>query len=511
MESTILVLLLFPIILFIIISSSIQKVRTQKPPGPRGLPIIGNLHQLKEPLHEYFWGLSKKYGPLFYLKLGSRPVLVANSSRLAQEILKIQDINFCSRPATLSFRKVSYEFLDIAFSPYSEYWRDMRRVCVLHLLSAKRVRSFHHIREEEVSRMVQKITQKASSFETINLSEMITFLTSTIICRVAFGKRYEQGSGESKRFNHLIHEFQAALSGFYFTDYFPLISWLDKITGKIDNIDRICKEWDSFYQQHIDEHLHKNRPKSMDGDVIDILLQLREDGLGTPDRLDIDYIKAVLMNVYFASTDTIATTTTWIMTALIKNPAVMKKAQEEIRALLPLRKKEIVEEKDIVAVGLPYLNAVIKEAMRKYTTLPLLVPRETREKCTIDGFEIPVKTLVYVNAWAVANDPVLWENPEDFMPERFLKDDRRISMDLKGQDFELMPFGAGRRGCPGITMALATMQLMLANFLYLFDWDAPDGMKKEDIDTECAPGMTSHKKNPLHVVARKHTYSDVKM
>ncbi|KAL3825586.1 hypothetical protein ACJIZ3_021615 [Penstemon smallii] len=506
----ILVLLLLPIVLLIIFSS-FRKERSRKPPGPRGLPVIGNLHQLKEPLHEYFWRLSKKYGPLFYMKLGSRPVLVANSSRMAQEILKIQDIIFCSRPAILSFRKISYELLDIALSPYSEYWREMRKVCTLHLLSAKRVQSFRPIREDEVSRMVQKITLKASSFETINLTEMITFLTSTIICRVAFGKRYEQGSDESKRFNRLIHEFQTAVSDFYFTDYFPLIGWLDKITGKIANLDRICKEWDSFYQQIIDEHLDPDRSKSRDGDVIDILLQLREEELGTSFRLDMDHIKAVLMNVYFASTDTIATTTTWIMTSLIKNPVVMKKAQEEIRALLSQRKKEMVEEEDIMAVGLPYLNAVIKEAMRKYMTLPLLVPRETREKCTIDGFEIPAKTLVYVNVWAVANDPVIWENPEDFMPERFLEDDRRISMDLKGQDFELMPFGAGRRGCPGITMALATVQLALANFLYLFDWDVPDGMKKEDIDTECAPGMTSHKKNPLRVVAKKHTYSDVIM
>ncbi|KAL3825591.1 hypothetical protein ACJIZ3_021620 [Penstemon smallii] len=296
---------------------------------------------------------------------------------MAQEILKIQDIIFCNRPAILSFRKVSYELLDIALSPYSEYWRDMRKV----------FQSFRPIREDEVSRMVQKITLKASSFETINLTEMITFLTSTIICRVAFGKRYEQGSDESKRFNRLIHEFQTALSDFYFTDYFP-----------------ICKEWDSFYQQHIDEHLHQNKPKSMDVDVINILLQLREKGWGTSVRLDMDHIKVVLMNVYFASTDTIATTTTWIMTLLIKNPVVMKKAQEEIKALPSQRKKEMVEEEDIVAVGLPYLNAVIKEAIRKYKTLPLLVPRETSEKCIIDGFEILAKTLVYVNVWAVAND-----------------------------------------------------------------------------------------------------------
>ncbi|KAK4478891.1 hypothetical protein RD792_014397 [Penstemon davidsonii] len=292
------VLLLLPIVLLIIIISVMKKERprkTRKPPGPRGLPIIGNLHQLKQPLHEYFWQLSKKYGPLFYMKLGSRPVLVANSSRMAQEILKIKDLIFCSRPQLLAFKKLSYEFFDIALGPYGEYWRDMRKVCVLHLLSAKRVHSFRPIREDEVSRMIQKISQKASSFETVNLSEMIVFLTSTTICRVAFGKRYEQGSGESVRFNNLIHEFQAALSCFYWTDYIPLIGWVDKITGKIDNLDKIFKEWDTFFQQLIDEHLDPNRTKMTDeDDVIDILLQLREEGLGSSFRLNMDNIKAIL-------------------------------------------------------------------------------------------------------------------------------------------------------------------------------------------------------------------------
>ncbi|KAK4478879.1 hypothetical protein RD792_014385 [Penstemon davidsonii] len=507
MES-ILVLLLLPIVILVIISF-IRKERTRKPPGPRGLPIIGNLHQLKEPLHENFWRLSRKYGPLLYMKLGSRSVLVANSSRMAQEILKIQDINFCSRPAKLCFRKMTYELLDIAFSPYSEYWREMRKVCVLHLLSAKRVQSFRPIREDEVSRMVQKINQKASSFDMINMSDMITSLTSTIICRVAFGIRYEQDSDESKRFNHLIDEFQVAHNDFYFSDYFPLIGWLhDKLTGKIDNLDRICMEWDSFYQQLIDEHLHPDRPKSTNDDIIDILLKLREEGLGPSYGHNMDHIKAIIMNIYFASADTIATTTIWTMTTLIKYPAVMKKAQEEIRTLLSLRNKKMVEEEDIVVVGLPYLNAVIKEATRKHTTTPLLMPRETIEKCTIDGFEIPAKTLVYVNVWAVGNDPLLWENPEDFMPERFLDDERKLSIDLKGQDFELMPFGVGRRGCPGITMALATMQLVLANLLYLFDWDLPNGMKKEDVDIEILPGMIVHKKSPLCVVARKYANSN---
>ncbi|KAL0338777.1 UNVERIFIED_CONTAM: cytochrome [Sesamum angustifolium] len=491
-------LLVLPILLAAIRS----KRRKNLPPGPGGLPLIGIFHKIGDtPLHEYFRQLSKEYGPLLYFKLGSRPVLVANSSRTAEEILKTQDITFCSRPAMLSLRKLSYGGFDIAFAPYGEYWREMRKICVLHLLSATRVRSYRPIREDEVSRLVQKLSEHASRSETINMTERITFLTSTIICRVAFGKRYEHGTGESKEFNHIIREFQTAISAFHFRDYFPWLGWLDNVLGKIDHLERVYKKWDLFYEQLLDEHQQPDRPKSMDGDVVDILLQLRKDGSFD---LPFDHIKAVLMDVYFASTDTIATTIVWAMTALIKNPSMLKKVQAELRSALPmLQNKAMVEEEDIVTARLPYFNSVIKETLRVYSTIPLLVPRETMKDCTIDGYEIPAKTLVHVNAWAISKDPELWKDPFEFKPERFLEDEKKFSLDLKGKDFGFIPFGAGRRGCPGITMALATLEITMANILYLFDWGLPDGVKREAIDNDISPGLTLHKKNPLLLVAKK--------
>ncbi|KAK4414881.1 cytochrome [Sesamum alatum] len=326
MEYFLLFLLLVLPILLSVIRSKRRRKPGNLPPGPAGLPLIGIFHQVvATPLHEYFCQLSKEYGPLMYLKLGSRPVLVATSSRTAEEILKTQDLAFCSRPAMLSLRKLSYEGFDIAFAPYSEYWREMRKVCVLHLLSATRVRSFRPIREDEASRLVQQLSELAARAETINMNEHITFFTSTIISRVAFGKRYEHGSGESKAFYQIIREFQGMMSGFFFTDYFPWLGWLDKVLGKIDELERVYKKWDLFYQELLDEHLRPDRPKSMDGDVVDILLQLRKDGSFD---LPLNHIKAVLMNVYFASTDTIATTVIWALTALIKNPSALKKKED---------------------------------------------------------------------------------------------------------------------------------------------------------------------------------------
>lgn len=182
------------------------------------------------------------------------------------------------------------------------------------------------------------------------------------------------------------------------------------------------------------------------------------------------------------------------MTALIKNPRVMKIVQEEIRSSRV--KKYILDEDDIR--NFPYLKAVIKETLRLYLPAPLLVPRESSEKCTIGGYQIPARTIVYVNAWTLQRDPNIWKNPEEFYPERFLDN----SINFLGQDFELIPFGAGRRICPGIPMAVASLELILANLLYSFDWKLPDGLLKEDIDTEMLPGITQHKKNPLCLVAK---------
>ena len=201
----------------------------------------------------------------------------------------------------------------------------------------------------------------------------------------------------------------------------------------------------------------------------------------------------LLQNIIVGATDATIATTVWAMTALIKNPRVMKKVQEEIRSLGG--KKDLLDEDDIQKFT--YFKAVIKETFRLHIPAPLLLPRETNEDCTIDGYKIPAKTLVYVNGWAIHRDPESWKDPEEFYPERFLEND----IDFWGQDFELIPFGVGRRICPGMHMAVATLDLILANLLYSFDWELPKGMKKEDIDTEVLPGLTQHKKNPLCVVA----------
>ncbi|KAH6795183.1 hypothetical protein C2S52_005660 [Perilla frutescens var. hirtella] len=491
-------ILLLLIALPIILIFSLHKTRkTNRPPGPPSLPFIGNLHQLAavDDLHLYLWRLSKKYGPIMQMKLGSTPLIIISSAKLAKEVLKTQDLAFCSRPRSLSQQKLSYNNIDIIFAPYDHSWRELRKITSIHLFSLKKVQSFRPVREEEVSHFISKISDLASAHQAVNLSEMTVALSSDLICRVAFGKKYDEHGSERRRFDQLLHEVQTISIAFYMSDYFPALWWVDRLTGMIKKVDAVCEKLDLFYQELIDEHLDPSRARTLDvqDDILDILIKLKEEHMFD---FTWDHIKALLMDIFIAGADTSSSAIVWIMTVLIKAPNVMKKLQEEIRNFIGEKGK--VDEDDLPK--LPYLKAVITEVFRLYPVAPLLVPRETMEKCIVDGYEIQPKTIVYVSAWAVGRDPEYWENPNEFMPERFLNN----NIDIRGQDFGLIPFGSGRRICPGMPMGLATVELGLANMLYSFDWELPDGIRAEDVDTDPAPGIAVQKKNPLVLLPKKY-------
>ncbi|KAJ9708758.1 hypothetical protein PVL29_000664 [Vitis rotundifolia] len=492
-----LLLLLLPLMYLIKRRIGLKGQKKPLPPGPTKLPIIGNLHQLGALPHYSWWQLSKKYGPIMLLQLGV-PTVVVSSAEAAREFLKTHDIDCCSRPPLVGLGKFSYNHRDISFAPYGDYWREVRKICVLEVFSTKRVQSFQFIREEEVALLIDSIAQSSSSGSPIDLSERLMSLTANIICRIAFGKSFQVSEFGDGRFQEVVHEAMALLGGFTAADFFPYVGRIvDRLTGLHGRLERSFLEMDGFYQRVIEDHLNPGRVKEEHEDIIDVLLKIeRERSESGAVQFTKDSAKAIIMDLFLAGVDTGAITVTWAMTELARNPRIMKKAQVEVRNSIGNKGRVTGGDVD----QLHYLKMVVKETLRLHPPAPLLLPRETMSHFEINGYHIYPKTQVQVNVWAIGRDPNLWKNPEEFLPERFMDN----SVDFRGRHFELLPFGAGRRICPGMYMAIATVELTLANLLYRFDWKLPNGMKEADVNMEEAAGLTVRKKFALNLVPIHH-------
>ncbi|CAJ1782786.1 unnamed protein product [Sphenostylis stenocarpa] len=498
MLSLLFLLLGFPVIVVILLKNHGAKKKPSgpHPPGPRGLPIIGNLHQLDSSnLNFQLWQFSEIYGPLFSLQIGFKQAIVVSSPKLAKVVLKDHDRDVCTRPPSHGPLKLTYNGQEMIFSPYNDYWREIRKILVVHFFSSKRISTFSNVRKSEVKQMVEIVSGHVRYSKVTNLSEVLMSITSGITCRIAFGRKYDGEGAERSRFHGMLNDSQAMLLSFFVSDYIPFLGWIDKLTGMLGRLEKTFKALDVFFQEVVDDHLDPNRVKQNeeDDDIVDVLLELKKQGRLAID-LTHDQIKAIILDILVAGTDTTAATSVWAMTGLMKNPRAMAKAQEEIRNVCG--KKEFIEEEDVAK--LMYLQAVIKETLRFYAPAPL-IPREAIRSFTVEGYEIEPKTIVYVNSWAIQRDPEVWKDPEEFRPERFLNNE----IDFKGQDFEFIPFGAGRRICPGVSLGMATVELITANLLNSFNWEMPQGMKPEHIDTEGLPGLARHKKNHLVLVANK--------
>ncbi|ONI13691.1 hypothetical protein PRUPE_4G238600 [Prunus persica] len=490
---------LLAFLLFMIMVLKIGKIRgktnysaSNLPPGPWKLPVIGNLHRLAGSLpHHRLRDLAKKYGPLMHLKLGEVSAVVVSSAEFAKEVMKTHDLIFASRPTILAANILSYGSTDIGFAPYGEYWRQLRKICTLELLSTKRVQSFRPIREEEVVNLIQWIASRAGS--PINLTQEIYSSTYTITSRTAFGKK----TRDQEKFIYIVKEFVKAASGFALADIFPSVSLLHLLSRMRPKLERLHKEADKIMGNIIKEHQRnvvntKSGEGEADEDLVDVLLKFHDHGNELEFSLTTENIKAVIFDIFAAGSETSSTAVDWAIAEMIKNPRVMNMAQNEVRELF--NRKGQVDETCIREMK--YLNLVIKETLRLHPPGPLLLPRECGEKCEIDGYEIPVKSKVIVNAWAIGRDPNYWNEPESFNPNRFLDN----SIDYKGTNFEYIPFGAGRRMCPGVSFGLASVELPLALLLYHFDWKLPNGMKHEDLDMTEAFGATVKRKHDLHLI-----------
>ncbi|KAL1555523.1 premnaspirodiene oxygenase-like [Salvia divinorum] len=491
--------LLLPAIFFFINKwkrSKDSKSMKQLPPGPRKLPIIGNLHQMRNPPFRCFRDLSNQYGPLMHLKLGERNAIVVSSPEIAKKMLKDLDPGFADRPRNVAAEIMWYNSSDIVFCPYNDYWRQMRKLRINEILSPKMVRLFESIRRDESARLVD--TLRESSGSSVNFTEKIFSLSSSVTCRAAFGCVCE----DSETLVKMMADTLNMAAGFEIVDLFPssriagALSW-----GKVRYMKKMRRKLDVILDDIIDRHRRNRAEMAFEGgrrfgnsefggeDLVDVFLRVKEEEeLKFP--IHNNNIKAVLYDILTGGTDTSAGTIDWAMAELLRHPRVMAKAQAEVRQAL---KENPSCEQNNVVCNLKYLKLVIKEILRLHPPGPM-IPRTSNAEHVINGCIIPSGAMVLVNIWAMQRDPRYWKDPEKFEPERF--EDQAVDF-----GFEYLPFGTGKRMCPGMTFGLATVESALAQLLYNFDWKLPEDVRAEDMDMTETVGLAALRKQSLFVVA----------
>ncbi|GLJ45523.1 hypothetical protein SUGI_0958430 [Cryptomeria japonica] len=318
----------------------------------------------------------------------------------------------------------------------------------------------------------------------VELRKHLYCLTLNIVCRMFVGRSYSDHKlSGGQEFLQLVTESMRLAGAFVLGDFIPFLAFLDW-GGQCRRMQAVNKVFDAFAEQIIDEHVERRKTKkSEEPDIIDMMFDMAES-----ENVEIQvsrmHFKAIILDLLTASTETSATTVEWTMTELLRNPKALARAQQEIE--VKVGRDRMVNESDLV--NLDYLQCVVKEAFRLHPAGPLLVPHESTQGCNVAGYYIPPKTRLFVNVWAIGRDETVWEDALEFNPERFIGS----SLDVKGQHFELLPFGTGRRGCPGIYMAQSVVSLVVAQLIHCFDWSV-----KGDVDRDEVYGLTIPKKVPL--------------
>ncbi|KAL3742657.1 hypothetical protein ACJRO7_018038 [Eucalyptus globulus] len=492
---------ILPCLLFLFMVIKIFRAKSSNalklPPGPKKLPLIGNLPQLRSPElpHHHLNNLAKTYGPIYHLKVGELMLVVLTTPEIAEEVLKTQEINFAQKPLFPSLEMMFDTCSSFMYAPYGEHWRQLRKFCVLELLSVKRVRSFQSIREDEMSNLVQFV--RSSQGCPLNLTNKISSCLNGIISKAAFGESYK-----CQEYLSALKDAIEQAGGLSVVDVFPSLRILRYISGRKWRLDSVRRRCDQISNHILNDHkrqrenLSTQKDSFVKEDFVDVLLRIQESNeLGF--HLTDDHIKTIILEFYGGGTDTSSVTAEWAMSELLKNPQAMTKAQAEVR--MALKGKDRVQESDLE--DLKYLKSVIKETLRLHPPVPL-VPREARKACKIRGYDIPVKSRVLIHAGAFGRDPNHWEDPEKFVPERFLES----SVDFIGTHHHFVPFGFGRRVCPGIAFAVANIELLLALLLYHFDWALPNGQTPEELDMTEVFAATVTRKSDLYAVATPHRH-----
>ncbi|KAJ4838352.1 hypothetical protein Tsubulata_019991 [Turnera subulata] len=463
------------------------------PQAGGGWPIIGHMHLFgaQQLLHKTLGAMADKYGSAFTIKIGSHRVLVVSSWEMARECLVTHDRVFSDRPTIAASKLLGYNLAMLGFARYGPFWREMRKITTLrHIRASELGTAMRDLYNSWVSRRSAE-----SGGVLVDMKQWFGELSLFVYLRMVGGKRYFGASAacdevDARRSQKLMRDFVHLVGVFVLSDAWPSLAWLD-FTGYEKAMKRTAKELDILVGEWLEEHKLNRLTCGKDKeeqDFMDVMLDILEEG--DISGFDADTInKATCLNLLLAGSDTTMVTLTWALSLLVNNQHVLKKAQEELD--LHVGTARNVDESDIKKLN--YLQAIIKETLRLYPPSPIIGLRAAMEDCTFSaGHHIPAGTRLIVNAWKIQRDERVWPNPDDFQPERFLTSHKDI--DFKGQNLEFIPFGSGRRSCPGLSLGLRVVHITLATLLHGFEVAKPSS---EDVDMTESSGLTNLKATPL--------------
>ncbi|OVA14716.1 Cytochrome P450 [Macleaya cordata] len=512
-------LLLASIFLYKLLNHGRKINKNRNPPAPEasgGWPIMGHLHLFNgnELTHRTLGSMADKYGPAFNIRFGSHQTLVVSSWEIVKECFTTNDRFFSNRPGSLAIKLMFYDADSVGYAPYGTYWRELRKISTLKLLSNHRLETLKHLRTSEVESCFKQLYNSwknnkigggsdGGDFAPVRMDNWFGDLTFNVVARIVAGKKNFAGGAASgdagaQRYKEAMDEAFRLMTIFAFSDVVPSLGWLDKLRGLVGGMKRCGSEIDSIVASWVDEHrLKRMSGKGGDGDLeqdfIDVCLEIMEHSTLPGDDPEI-VIKSTCLDMILGGSDTTTVTLTWALSLLLNHPHVLKRAKEELDT--HVGKDRQVDDSDIP--NLVYIQAIIKETMRLYPAGPL-IERRTKEDCEVGGFHVPAGTRLLVNLWKMQRDGSVYkDDPLEFRPERFLTTNAEV--DLKGQNYELIPFGAGRRICPGVSFAVQLMHLVLARLIHDFEITTlPAGAK---VDMTESAGLISHKVTPLEVLLK---------
>ncbi|CAM8884086.1 unnamed protein product [Rhodiola kirilowii] len=487
------VYLLLPFALGIILIAKAIKTNVSKlPPGPWRILVIGNLHQLGAKPHQSLAKLAQTHGPIMSLKLGQVTTIIISSAPAAKQVMQKQDHLFANRADVPDSLTDCNHAESVIWLPLSSRWRELRKIMSCQIFNIQKMEAGASLRQQKVEELLDEVrTSCALGKGGVMIGEAAFKASLNLLSTTIVSMNFDSESARDfmKSFRKVME-----LGGTpNMVDYFPWLRRFDP-QGLRAQMEIPFGKMLAFLNSVIGDKLSQREEQAASGygnrDVLDYLIDISE----TNKEINGDVIRHLLVGLFIAGTDTTSSTVEWTMSEMRKNPDIMSKAKAELKQTIG--RGNPIQEADIAR--LPYLQAIIKETLRVHPPAPLLLPRKTLEEVELWGHRIPKGAQVVINAWAISRDPSTWDDPQCFKPERFL--DSNNIIDFRGANFELIPFGAGRRICPGLTLAFKMVHLMVGSLINCFDWEIEGNAKLEDIDMDDKFGITLQKVQPLCAV-----------